>query len=85
MFRAIRTGIGREVLGIIGNSEVGLFRIQPNIHIVVDSLQGTLDACVVFGYVITAVYQIVAHDVDKVNIWPDLRSLLFRERNHVTL
>lgn len=37
------------------------------------------------GYVVTAVNQIVAHDVDKVNQWPNLWSLLRSEGNHVTL
>lgn len=83
MLLAVRVGVGGEPLRVVGKAKVDLLRLKTEIEIGLDSVEGSLDAGVVRGDVVTTVHQIVGHNVDHVDGLEDLRALLLGESNHV--
>lgn len=81
----VRVGIGGEPLGIVRKAKVELRGVRADGQVLVDSIQGALNTTGMHGDVVTAVHQIVAHDVDHVHGLEDLGALLLGEGDHVLL
>lgn len=84
MRTAIRPGVRHEPLGIIRNSEVHFLSLEAHFRIIIDRDKGPRNTGVMGSHVVTAVHQVVRHDIDKIDRRPDLRALLLSESDHVT-
>lgn len=81
----IRVGVGGEPLSIVSETEVDLLGIKSHVQVLVDTIQGALDACLVGSDIVTTVHKIVAHNVDHIDGFPDLGAGLLGESDHVLL
>lgn len=79
----VRVGVSSEPLGIVRKTQVQLLGIRADGQVRVDSIQGALNTAGVHGDIVTAVHQIIAHDVDHIHGLEDLGALLFSEGDHV--
>lgn len=84
-FSALDAGLGGEPLGIKGESNVELAGLEAAGDVGVDGLGGSLVRGVVGGDAITAVHEIIRHDVDEINSSVDLGDLLMSVGDHVPL
>lgn len=72
------------MLGVEGEAEVCLLsREAKDVEVVIDGDKRTVDVAVVLGDTVTTIDQVVCHDVDEVDMLPDLGRLLGGEGDHV--
>jgi len=85
MLLAIRVRVSGEPLSIVRKTEVKHLRIGAKVKVILNNIQRALDTASVRSNVITAVHNVIAHNVDHVDRLEDLRARLFVPSNHVLL
>lgn len=83
MLLAVRVRVSGEPLRIVSKAKVDLLRLKAQIKVRLDSVERSLNASVMSGDIVTAVHQIVGHDVDHVDRLEDLGTLLLGKGDHV--
>lgn len=85
MLIAVRVRVSGEPLSVVGEAKVEDLGISTEVQVILDNFQRSLDTGLVRGYVVTAVHQIVAHNVDHVNGLENLGTRVLVPGNHVLL